>query len=46
LAQAFTTSAEELLKQAEKESKDGVTAQVPKLLGTCGACHAVFRGGS
>jgi hypothetical protein len=46
LAQAFTTSAEELLKQAEMESKDGVTAQLPKLLGGCGACHKAFRGGS
>jgi hypothetical protein len=46
LAQSFTTSAEELANQAEKESKDGVTAQMPKLFGACNACHAVFRGGS
>jgi cytochrome c556 len=46
LAQSFTTAAEELLKLAEKESKDGVTAQMPKLFGACNACHAVFRGGS
>ncbi len=44
LAQAFTTAAEDLAKLAENESKDGVTAQLPKLLGACGACHAVFRG--
>jgi hypothetical protein len=46
LAQTFATAAEELLKQAEMESKDGVAAQLPKLLGACGACHAVFRGSS
>ncbi len=46
LAQAFATAAEEMVKQAQKESKDGVTAQMPKLLGACNACHAVFRGGS
>jgi cytochrome c556 len=44
LAQNFTTAAADLLELAEKESKDGVTAQMPKLLGACGACHAVFRG--
>ncbi len=44
LAQTFTTTAEDLAKLAEKESKDAVAAQMPKLLGACGACHAVFRG--
>ena len=44
LAQVFTTAAEDLAKLAEKESKDGVSAQMPKLLGACNACHAVFRG--
>jgi hypothetical protein len=45
-AQAFATAAEELFKLADKEDKDGVTAQLPKLQGTCGSCHAVFRGAS
>jgi cytochrome c556 len=43
-AQAFATAAEDLFKLADKEDKDVVTAQLPKLQGTCGACHAVFRG--
>ena len=43
-AQAFTTAAEELVAIADKEDKAGAEAQVTKLFGTCGACHAAYRG--
>jgi cytochrome c556 len=43
-AQAFVNAAEDLSSLADKDDKDGVTAQLKVLPGTCGASHAVFRG--
>lgn len=47
VAKAFEdlrVQAEELMKVAAAGDKSGVEAQMPKLLGACGACHKPARG--
>jgi hypothetical protein len=43
-AQALVDAAAALIPLADKEDKAGLTAQVPKILATCGACHTPYRG--
>jgi len=43
-ARGLVSAAEDLVALADKEDKAGVDAQVAKLQGACGACHATFRG--
>ena len=43
-ARNLVMAAEELVAVADKEDRAGIDAQVARLQGTCGACHAAFRG--